>query len=448
MGLLFLTVPSASASFACGYVNNSLTHSASWLNVIVYYPEDILDIASCQINPQNKFCCDLLKINSDPLPGRTVFAEVFDISTGLISNPVQTTLTEDGYVVFPDMQIEEALSINFSKRVLVNKSHVRLNISTSPRFPNLKYSLTNQNLTVQKSLCNNCTFSEASISLPKGHNELKIIAHGSREIYEELDFYSLDYLIFERIAECEDCSRDEEGYFFPRKEMVNITLKLNSSHNIEGVFSEFIPINWLTNLENLEEYSETHDKISFKVYKSFSEFNYTVETPSLFFPRLYEFQPEFEGHSFNEIIRLTRLTIWPSILYYKKVFSRFEAYQNRKREIAISPSNALIVKSDNPLVNLIAIYPNTKLQNTYAILTSRKFLFWKRDKTEFRITSNVENNEIDNILIFLKIPKNKTPTILQDEKEILPKKTGSDLNFNYYEATILKKDPFTIQLKK
>jgi len=248
-------------------------------------------------------------------------------------------------------------------------------------------------------------------------------------------------------VECEGCSSDEEGYFIPGKKLINMTLRLNSSHEVNGIFSEFVPINWITDLESLEEYSETHDKLTFEVNESFSEFIYIVETPSLFYPRLYEFEPDFEGHSFPEIIRLTRLTIWPSIFYYRKIFERFEAYQNRQTASSISPVNALVVESDNPLLELVAIYPNQNLQDTYAITTSRRFLLWKRGKTEFRITSNIKNSEIEQIILKLKVPREKSISITQGKTPFLPKLTSKDGDFNYYDVSLPNKNQFTIQLK-
>ena len=142
--LLFLfSLSFVSSSFVCGYVNNSQESSSSWSKVIIYPEEQPLSILECKVNPENKFCCDIEDIKGfTPSVGKKVFAEVFDEETGFVAGPVSLLLTEEGYDIFPQMNIQSAIVINSpEENIFINQSSVKINISLSGSYNNLKYTL-------------------------------------------------------------------------------------------------------------------------------------------------------------------------------------------------------------------------------------------------------------------------------------------------------------------
>ena len=438
----------SSASFVCGVVNGTQKHSSSWLKVISYYEENTSATTSCSVNPEGKYCCDLEEIHEVGFkPGKKVYAEVLDEKTGYVAGPVKLITTDEGYTVFEKMKLENALSVEFNhSKILINNSEIKLNITSHTRFPNLKYKLKNNNQTIEKEICNNCTKKELNLNLQKGKSELEIIAYGKREISKKIIFYSLNFLEIKREIECNGCVKKSRGYIVTPKANVKMKLILNSSHQIKGKLTDYFPINWISNSSLVESFSKTHDKIIFDISEKDTSINYTLKAPDLFFPRIYEFETEFEGHKISDYVRLSKFKFWPWFLYIKNEMKRFIAYQTKQTTQSISPKNPLVLQPENPEIEILAIYPTEQKLNTYAILESRRNLFWQKDLTNFRILTNLRDKEIKNILIGFKIPKEKTPEAYQGFKILNLKLLKSEENFNYYELILKKNDPFSLRL--
>jgi len=446
--LLFVFSPQlVSASFVCGVVDDSPNHSASWLDVITYYSLNPSDLSRCKVSPENKFCCDLEEISSTKWePGKKVSAEVLDNPTTLIAGPVELTLTEEGYDIFPEMLLQEAIIVQPYNKVLIKEDKIVLNITLNERYSNLKYEISNNNMSELIDVCTDCENISLEINLSKGTNEIELIAYNSlRQISKILKIYSLDYLEIYRTAECNGCTMDEDSLILPLGQRVNITLILNSSHDISGKLLEYIPIGWPTNLEDkIEEYSDTHRRLSFDIQGKFTKIDYIIAVPRMFFPRTFEFISEFEGYRTSQMIRVSPFSWWPKLFHLKEPLNENSYYEEDSTNFKISQNSPLILKSYDSEVELIAIYPKKETDNAHARLIYERKGFIKKEIDSYHIKTNLADEDIEKVLIQYRLPKETFPAPIQEENSLDYKKYDSDEEFDYYETYLPKKSSFKL----
>ena len=198
--LLLMFLQNVSANFVCGEVESNENYLPIWMNVIVYYESNPEEVTNCKINSEQKFCCDLWDIKSVSFAkDKKVFAEVFDLESGFVSNPVSLITTSEGFSVFPTLKIEKAIKISDFKKIIINEDSVFLNISLNERYNNLKYSVNSSEGFFERDLCSDCLKYEFYADVSRGKNEITLIAYNfDGEVEENFEVYSLDYLNLER----------------------------------------------------------------------------------------------------------------------------------------------------------------------------------------------------------------------------------------------------------
>jgi len=449
--LFFLFIsPLFSANFACGYVTDSENHSSDWLDVLIYYEEDTATPLFCTINPENKYCCDVETISTvEWSVGKKIYAEVFDEQTSFVSNKEELFLSEEGYDVFSDLHAEPAFSLQPFQRVLVGKDTVSLTLLTHPRYPGIRYKVFYENTTFEEEICASCGGGTFDLFLGKGENEIELTVFGERAMSKNISVYSLDYLNISREVACEGCSSFGSYLVVPPKKEVTMNIKFNSSHLISGELIDYFPVSWTLSPEDeivLEEFSETHNRVHFDIEgKEFTQ-TYNLTSPQIFFPRIYDFSAEFEGHSFDEKIKVSWFKYFPNIFYWKKRLNRQIYFGSLVKETFISPSRPLITFSEDPILEFIGFYPESEQSHTYALVFSKKNLFWKRSETRYYIKTNLRDNNLEKILVHYKIPLEKSHLVKQKRKEIPSVLLETDEQYRYYESILYSKKFFSIRL--
>ncbi len=422
-----------SANFVCGSVNDLEEMSVQWFDIKVYYTENPEDKITCKINPENKFCCDLEEIKSVGWKtNKEVNAEL--IQGNYLAGPVSLTTTDEGYEVFPEMDVEKAITIHSPQRkILINNHSVFVNLSTHYSLNNINYSLSYNGEIVNKKLCENCNTAQFELeNLDYGNYNLEIIAFSDKQFKEQLNFSILEYLEFEREFICEKCRRN----YIPANTKVNVSLTLKASHNVSGVLYEYVPQEFILDSNITEDYSETHKSISWNVQGKEITENYEITSPNIIFPRKYTFQSEFENFKSEEMeVRVFRF-LW---------FLGYLSYPKRKADYDYKTISRFFRNSDEPIVlnlnesiNLIAIYTNTSKKNV--------FVFTKLKDNDFSILANIKNDDITDILIRLKTRKNESISLYDysQKKYLNAKKFKEDEGYEYYDFYAEQKGKFRI----
>jgi hypothetical protein len=445
--LLILNLSFVSSNFVCGFVNNSQDFSSSWGNVRVYYQENPQDFTECKINPENKFCCALEEIKSVTFGvGKIIFAEVFDKETGYVAGPVNLSSTEEGYDIFPLMNMKKAIIINSpEKRIFINESSILMNISLAEGYPNLKYSLNSSENSSQGIICENCHNPEFFLKLFKGKNTLRLTAYGQREISEEIEIYSLDYFDIKDSFQCPRCINNGEKVLVPSNTTINLRISFNSSHEISGDLLTYFPIDWIIdNFSAVEDYSETHKLISSPISGSSGEIVYSFKTPKTLLNRKDSFKYEFADLSIPKEVLVYRFFRYLPFHSSKK-FSNIIYFKNSLNQI-ISPTEPLVLVSENSPLDMVAIYPKAKMQGVFAYLNQDKQKAFKKNEYSFSIFTNLQSSKIDTILFRFKCPKDKILGFYDSSIAIPLQKYNEDKDYLYFEAYYSSKGNFKIKV--
>jgi hypothetical protein len=450
--LLFVIMLSSSlvsANFACGFVNDSSKLAASWTEVLISYDENPFDLIVCKTTPENKFCCDLETINSvDWSVGKLIHAEVFNSELGYIAGPVSRLTTEEGFDVFPDMQLRKAINFNKPlKTILINTSEVLFDLSIDQNYNNLKYKL-NQNNEVD--ICQGCTEAQFTIQeLSKGNNEIKLTVYNvdsGKEISETFFINSLNYLDIIDSFDCEKCEvKGKKVYIYSNSE-VNLELKLSSSHDFSGIINIYFPTDWELDESFLsEDYSVSHDLFKWNINDSSNELISLPFTSSkTSFKRKESFKYEFSDFS-----KETKIFVYSIIkrlpFNRQKKFSNDFYFEDSLSEI-ISPAEPIILTPEQDIFELIAIYPKQESNNAYAYITYKQRNFFNRKYIKFNLLSNIASRKIEKILFRFKVPKEDSISFYYIKENINLEIYESDTVYNYYEAYVDKKGSFRIKI--
>jgi hypothetical protein len=447
--LIILEISLASASFACGYVNDSEKLSASWIEVMVYYDENPSDSVICKTSPENKFCCDLEQITSVTWEtGKMVHAEVFNPELGYVAGPVSLFVTGEGYDVFPDMELKKA--INFKqplKTILVNDSEVFFNLSLGGNYNNLKYKLGSK---PEQGVCEDC--SEPGFYIPnleKGENEIELIAYNDvlgKNVSENFRVYSLDYLNILDSFECTKCKTIRNKVYVPSSSDVDLKLTLNASHNISGILNIYIPVDWSSEDDLLlEDYSPTHDKLKWKINdSSIASITIPLISSKIWFKRRDVFKYEISDFLKQRTVYIYRLTrIFPFSRHSS--FTEDLYFENSLDEIA-SPIEPLILDSNEEIFEVVAIYPTENLENAHAYIIYKERRFFGRKYINFNLISNIPNTRIDKILFRFKIPKGKNFNFYKVKESVALNEYNQDSEYIYYEVYVGQKSFFKAKI--
>lgn len=443
---IFFSLAFVNANSVCGSVRNADNFSASWMNVLIYYPEKPSDTINCKINPENKFCCDLEEIKTvNWEKGKKVYAEVFENDLGYVGGPVSLITSEEGYDLFQEMQIQKAINFNSPLRsILINDSSLLINLSLADNYSNLNYSLNSSEGYVKGVLCNNCNNLDTYLELAKGKNTLKLTTYGQREISQEIEIYSLDYFNIDDLFQCEDCIETKQKIMIPSNVPVNLTIYFNSSHEISGNILTYFPLDWIIeDFSFVEDYSTTHKRVSKEIFGSSGEIKYSFSTPKTLVNRKDFFKYEFADFSTMKQVTVFRfLKFFP--IHALKNFSDSFYFQDLLKQ-KVSPLEPFVLKPEVFPLETIVIYP--KIKNNVAFASLNKYNVNKKDHSfNFNILTNLPESEIDKILFRFKLPKDTVLEFYDSSTSIYLQKYAEDENYDYFEAEHSKKGDFRVVL--
>ncbi len=444
--IILFSLSHVSSNFVCGFVNDSQNFSSSWSKVIIYPDENHSKIIQCEINPENKFCCD-----TEELPafnysvGKKIFAEVFDQDAGFVAGPVNLYLTGEGYDLFPQMNLQKAITINSPiEKIFVNQSSIILNIALAEHYNNLKYSLNSSEGFSEGNICTNCTTVEFPMSLDKGKNEIIFTAYGPREISEKIIFYNLDYLNFNLEVFCKKCKIKPNYFYVPSNENIIFSSSFNASHNISGEFLFYFPSDWkFFNYFITKDFSSTHNILTENITNRM-EFtaNYTLKSPETFIKQEYPFYQRIENkESINKVL-LFRFKFIPfhKTNHFAKGYFNFPVVQMGSQD------HPIILHSTEDYLKTVAIFPKKQIFNSYSYLEFETKKSAKKEENSFKILTNLPPGDIDKIFLVFKVEKKKSINVFSGEKEIPLTFYEQDENYFYYFAYVNEKGPFTVKI--
>lgn len=439
-----------SANFACGFINDSEKLSASWTEVLVYYDENPQETTICKTSPENKFCCDLDIIDSVTWgTGKLVYAEVLLSEQGYVAGPVSLLTSEEGYDVFPEMQLKRAITFNKPmKTILIEESSLSLNLSLHENYNNLKYQLNNNS---EQLICEDCTQAKFSIQgLQKGKNNLVLTAFNpvsGRNLSETFYIFSLDYLNLVDSFECKKCRTLGDKVYVPSRSEVNLIITMNSSHDISGTLNVYFPVDWELSEDYLpEDYSLTHDLVEWEIEDSKKA---TITLPLVSSGTFLKRKDSFKYEFFNSEISKERIVMVYSLIK-RFPFSKYREFspsfyfQDCLFE-RTSPAEPLILVPEQDVFEIIAIYPKEEIRNAYSYITYKERKFFGNSYISFNLLTNIASRKIDQILFRFKILKEQRFKF-SSSGEINYELYDQDSEYNYYESYVDKKGSFKVKI--
>lgn len=445
--LFILNISFVSSTFVCGFVSDSDKFSADWIEVKVYYAENELDFTNCQVSPENKFCCDLENISSVNFSvGKKVFAEISDLKTGVSGGPVFLYLTGEGYDLFPDMKLRETISLNISdNQIILNSSSFPLEFFSDNSFNNWSYKVSSSGESFERSLCESCNYSEFSIPLSKGKNEIYLTSNKTNHIDKSLVIYNLDYLEMGINIFCDGCKIKKNFWYVPSYKEITINSYLNSSHNISGDFLLYFPREWvLINSSNFADFSLTHKAIVEKIQnESFFSSNYTFKTPKKLIKQDYFISQKINGNSNLFKIRSFKFKFLP---FYQKN-NLEENYPIKILSQSSSGKEPIVLDFKKEGLETIAIFPKSDIKYSYSYIEFKKDIKKTNPEIKFNILSTLSEDEIDKIFLIFKVEKGKSIEVLYKDVPLQLAYHNEDNNYRYYSAYIYEKSPFIIKMR-
>jgi hypothetical protein len=442
--LLLFSLSFVSSKFVCGYVNNSMESSSDWAKVIVYPDLKPLSFIECKVNPEHKFCCDLWDNVSSV--GNKITAEVFDGKAGFVAGPVSLLLTEEGYDIFPLMNIQNAITINSpNESIFINQSLVSVNISLSESYNNLNYIINSSQGFSEVHLCTNCNTSVFFLPINKGKNDINLIAYNNnRKISKNLTFYNLDYLNFNINAYCDKCKLKGNILYVPSGKDIQFYSFFNASHNISGDFLFYFPLDWnLSNSSNEEDFSLTHKILSedIKNKKDFS-FNYTLQSPSTLLKEEYSFFQEIGNQKLETKVMVFRSRLIP---FHKSKPFQYSYLSNILIQRG-SPDEPIVLNSKQDYLKLVAIFPKEEILKSYSTLSFDETRRGSNKEYFFTILTSISKNDIDKIMLIFKTEKGKSIEVYSGKYKIYTEFYEEDSNYTYYSAFVNEKGPFSVKI--
>lgn len=413
IGLLILILgQSVSAHFVCGQVEDSgLNYSASWIKVSTYYSNYPSQKASCQVSPSdNKYCCDPLEITSQTWGiGKKMKAQINDKSSGFYSNEVELVISGEGFDVFPKLNLMEAINTNLENDILIlNESSIKFNVTLGEGITNLSYRLYNPNGSDLIEVCSNCAYAEIEIeNLSSGTNIINLISGGIPGTFEKnISLYNLDYYVVERKLICEDCEQNSVN----SGELLEMNLIFNFSHNVSGVIYDYFPNEWTYLFSGgfFEEFSESHNRIGWYFEGNYLELNYTLIAPNDFITRSYEFFSEINGLK-QDSDEINVYLFYNFLSLPKKVKDRLIPRQYSILNRFASPSNALILSTNQSFPKEIAIIPLSDIENVYLYANQgySPEVHIARKNSHLKFFTNIPPERIDRIFLSFEVNKTK-----------------------------------------
>ncbi len=447
--IFLLNLNLVSSSFVCGIVNDSLTSSSDWVNVKVYFEENISDFTECQVNPEKKFCCDIENISSVNVEvGKKAYAEVYDTKRKLTAGPIFIYLTDEGYNIFPTMNLEELPSFNISNNeITVNDSFIYLSFSSSKNANNFSYKIDLPDKEIKERLNdNNNNIPNVSIPLSKGENELFLISENiDREEFERFLIYNLDYFDLGVNIFCNKCKIKNNFLYAPSNKEIIMNLYFNSSHNISGEFLTYLPQDWtVMDHSDLSEVSLTHKAIAHKVNnESYFSVNYTVKLPQRLIKQDYFIYQKV--NNYNKQTKLRSFSI--GFLPFHKFNRLEESFPKETLEQSTSPKNPLILKNQGKgTLETVAIFPNSEISSSYSYIDYQVKKKKLANIEEFNILTTLPDKKIEKIFLIFKIKKENFIEVYYKNSLLELDIYDEDDSYNYYSVYIPGKGHFSTKI--
>ncbi len=444
---VFLIISSSvSANFVCGEVNSPEDLEAGWFDVTIYYSEETQKTSSCKVSPENKYCCDPNEIEGVAWDiGKEVNAKI--LKDNYVATPVSLIISGEGYDIFPTLELVKALTIHEPNlSMYVNVSNILVNVSSSGGYNNLSYRLYNNgNLVSEEEICLDCNQAEFYISPEAGNILLEIIATNefNDKVIEEKEFIVLDYINFNRVIECKRC-RDNFVYY---DEEVNMTVSVEFSSPVTGIFEDYFPKDWkYLGEQEIEEVSSTHNRIWWHINGTKVEKSYMLRSPKVFFAKRYLFRSGFESIE-GPLDKVIVYRFYKFLAFPKKYErAKLEPIENSTYN-EITRDTPLVMNFNHKILSQVAIFPKGVEKDVSALIYKKSFQKMRRAHYNFMIDSGLMLDEFDKVLVRFKIKKPnskrkyiKNATLfhydLQSElwKPLDTTQYNEDENYVYYES--------------
>jgi len=433
----------ASANFVCGDVMTSDDTSPYWMDVFVYYSESPDEIVRCNVNAENKYCCDLDEVISVKWSsGKVVFAEVYDIDTGYVSDVVSLVTTDEAYDVFPTLNIEPAILFDLPlDRIMVDRNHTYVSGVLHPRYDNLRIHVGEEAFDV----CTNCDLFNYTFDLSPGKNDVTFEVYGDRDIEKDYSFFALDYFEVERSFECDKCSVKKGKTYVPANSVVDVVLKINSSHELSEEVMDFIPADWiLVEDDYLIDFSESHSFWFHEVDGTNSEIRYRLKTPNNLVQSIYNFETNFFGIVSQDEVYISRMFWFWLPIYFEEEFDNYTLYEVSLLQ-QVYPEYPFVVKLNGSSMNVLAIYPEKDGLFRGIVRAKEPFLFGSR--TEYQILSSFSDEDISKVLVQFKVDSGDEVWVEQNEEIIDLQLLKIDENEAFYQGVLPNKDKFYLVKK-
>jgi hypothetical protein len=434
-----------SSNFVCGEVTGSEDFSPVWTTVTVYFEENKSEFTECKVNPENKFCCDLENISSVEFEvGKKVLAEIIDSKRGFIAGPVSLYLTDGGYDVFPEINLEQAIKLNLpSEKIFIKESLLSLNMSSTKKDSSIWYSLNSSENYIGQELCANCTSSEFLIPLSKGKNELVLTIVGDKPISKEILIYNLDYLNFNIDFICSKCKKKKNFFYIPADEEIIVNLSFNSSHPISGDFYIYFPGKWVLLNPYNRDLSETHAGYIENIDNlSYSSYTYLIKTPKSFIKQNYIFYQRLNDNELLTKVRVFNLKLIP---FYKNNDFKKE-YQSNVLSQRTSVNEPIVLNPNLSYIKTIAIFPNQEIINSNSYLKYDSENIRDKSKSKFTIRTSLPKESIENIYFIFKVRKGESIDVKLRGEDLPLQFYEEDDDFTYYSASAHEKGPFEVRI--
>jgi len=402
----------ASAHFVCGQVNDSIENvSSAWFNVKVFYPSTPQDYTTCQVSPdENKYCCDVESLNADGsyalgipwTPGLNVSAKVYSPSRGYVAGPVSLKTTEEGYDVFPSMQIKKVIKIFNPNRSLIisNSSDVFFNATFLEPFNNVNLDYDNSS----KILCENCTNFSSNINATSGMNTFEVIASSKEDsFFDNLTFGFISGFNLSRNFSCEKCS---DSVLRPEKN-VSVNLSLNLSDYVGGIiFEEYVPVDFkiLNTTGEVSYYNNSYNVIRWNASgKNITEF-YLIQSPKVNWPIVstFSFYSFFGGNFLGS--KSVEVKTALGFFHRKKHHGGFGSFHGGFYPLVLPNQPYLLSGQGN--LQKAAFFPNSELKNVRFNVVPRDSCGSLGDVLAcYSFSSNSGGDEINKTYIEFKVGK-------------------------------------------
>lgn len=390
--ILVFLFNSVSAKFVCGVLEDSDDGRAgSWFNVNVYYLSG--EKGNCKVSPSDgKYCCDLDSIKSEWKVGDVVYAESF--SRNYYARPVNLTVTESSYDVFPTMKLEKVISLYSPSKKIYIGNYTELLFNLSFLSPYTEVYIDNERIDLNNSIY------EKNLSVIFGANDFNVIAKGNgKSFYEDISFGVIENYNASIEFFCVDCSSKK----IRENSLLKVKVGVNFSNDLENVvLYSYVPSDWeiVNSSGNVKRMSYDFNAIAY----NFSGFDFEEE--------YYVLAPNIsEKYNFAFMVEDETLTE-EDILVYKYV--PVNSHGGSKKPNKYVPNKTQEISPGAPLVDnkdenfKLAIYPNN-FTLAGGELKPYEFNFNSSFKVirSYLIESTLGLNEMEKISLEFKINKSE-----------------------------------------